>query len=471
MIDRSMDGLILIAPISSRRHLQAVARTVPTVVVGRHGHSADYDTVTDDDFAGAGLIVAHLAGLGHRHIAHIEHLEKDLVRLVEMANAQRADGYRHAMNVHGVADGIDIVSTTYTQEGGYRGAQKLLARETRPTAIFAGADIVAMGVLDALTEADLSAPGDISLAGYDNTTFAASGPFSLTTVDQAGHEMGVNAARLLLDRVADRTMPTAQVKLSPPSSPGARPQPRPPPAGADQTPWRLTSPSPSTTGGSTARTAASAYASTRPTVWPAPVSSGRHGGAFYGGDIDVPESDWVARRFAERGIAVVAVDYRLAPIPQWSTGEVPVHRAERSPYPVASEEVTAVFRWATTSDTRVPFGPSAAPAPGGALTAGASLRLRDEGGPLPHAVVLVYPVVHAALPPMTAELAAKVATLPDPDAVGAEAVRRMNLHYVGEPAALREPYAFPGGHDLTGLPPTFILNADIDSARAPQRTG
>jgi LacI family transcriptional regulator len=215
MIDRSMDGVILIAPISARRHLQAVARTLPTVVIGRHGHSPDYDTVTDDDFAGAGLVVAHLAELGHRHIAHIEHLEKDPVRLVEMPNAQRADGYRHAMNAHGLADGIDVVSTTYTQEGGYLGARRLLARPRRPTAIFAGADIVAMGVLDALTEEGLATPHDISLAGYDNTTFAAFGPISLTSVDQAGHQMGVNAARLLLDRITDRTRPTAQVKLSP----------------------------------------------------------------------------------------------------------------------------------------------------------------------------------------------------------------------------------------------------------------
>jgi LacI family transcriptional regulator len=215
MIDRSMDGVILIAPVSSRHHLQSVARTVPTVVVGRHGHSPDYDTVTDDDFTGAGLIVAHLAGLGHRRIAHIEHHETDPVRLKEMPNAVRADGYRHAMRVHGLGDDIDIASTTYTQEGGYLGARELLSRDIRPTAIFAGADIVAMGVLDAMTEAGLSAPGDMSIAGYDNTTFAAFGPISLTTVDQAGHQMGANAARLLLDRIADRTRPTAQVKLSP----------------------------------------------------------------------------------------------------------------------------------------------------------------------------------------------------------------------------------------------------------------
>jgi len=191
-----------------------------------------------------------------------------------------------------------------------------------------------------------------------------------------------------------------------------------------------------------------------------------HGGAFYGGDLDMPESDWVARRLAERGIAVVAVDYRLAPIPEWSGDEVPTTHAARANYPIASEEITEAFRWATTAGARARVWAIGGASAGATLAAGATLRLRDNGQPLPHAMVLVYPIVHAELPPMTAELAAKVRTLPDPDAVGAEAVSRMNLHYVREPAALGESYAFPGGHDLTGLPPTFILNSDIDSLRA-----
>ncbi|GAA0459003.1 LacI family transcriptional regulator [Paractinoplanes deccanensis] len=215
MIDRSMDGVVLIAPVASPRRLQSVARTVPTVVVGRHGHSPDYDTVTDDDFSGAALVVDHLVGLGHRRIAHIEHLETDAVRLREMPNARRADGYRHAMRAHGLGDQIDIAATSYTREGGYAGARELLSREPRPTAIFAGADIVAMGVFDALAEAGLSAPADVSLAGYDDTTFASFGPISLTTVDQAGHQMGGQAARLLLERIGDRGRPTSQVRLSP----------------------------------------------------------------------------------------------------------------------------------------------------------------------------------------------------------------------------------------------------------------
>ncbi|MFF7560445.1 LacI family transcriptional regulator [Streptomyces pseudovenezuelae] len=215
MIDRGMDGLILVAPVSPRAHLEHVAAVVPTVVVGRHGHSPAYDSVGDDDVTGAALVVGHLAGLGHRRIAHIEHHETDPTRSVEMPNAQRADGYRRAMRDLGLDQEIDVVSTTYTQQGGYEGARELLSRARRPTAVFAGADIVAMGVLEAVAEAGLSVPGDISVAGYDNTTFAALGPISLTSVDQAGSEIGRNAARLLLERIANRGKPSVQVSLSP----------------------------------------------------------------------------------------------------------------------------------------------------------------------------------------------------------------------------------------------------------------
>jgi LacI family transcriptional regulator len=57
------------------------------------------------------------------------------------------------------------------------------------------------------------------VAGYDNTTFAAFGPISLTSIHQAGHATGDNAARLLLERIADRDKPTVQVQLSPALAP------------------------------------------------------------------------------------------------------------------------------------------------------------------------------------------------------------------------------------------------------------
>jgi LacI family transcriptional regulator len=219
MVDHSMDGLILVAPVSSRQHLEHVAEHVPTVIVGRHGRSARYDSVADDDLTGAALVVNHLADLGHRRIAHIEHLEHDPDRLAEMPNAVRAEGYRRTMRARRLDEYIDIASTSYTQEGGHLGARQLLERIHPPTAIFAGADIVAMGALQAIADAGLRVPDDIAVAGYDNTMFAGFAPVGLTSVDQGGHRMGRNAARLILERAGDPGRPATHMKLTPTLAP------------------------------------------------------------------------------------------------------------------------------------------------------------------------------------------------------------------------------------------------------------
>ncbi|SEM93391.1 LacI family DNA-binding transcriptional regulator [Nonomuraea pusilla] len=209
MIDRSMDGLILISPVMTDAELAAIAAAVPVVVVGRHGgagaSSAAYDSVVDDDVMGARLVVDHLVGLGHTRIAHITHLER--ARAQGLPHTVRAEGYRQAMRAHGLAD--DVLATSFTEEGGFEGARELLARDDRPTAIFAGADIAALGVLRAADEAGLSVPEDLSVAGYDNIGIASLKRISLTSVDQDGHVIGATAARLLVERIEGRSRSVA----------------------------------------------------------------------------------------------------------------------------------------------------------------------------------------------------------------------------------------------------------------------
>src|SRR3954447_8218678 len=204
---------------------------------------------------------------------------------------------------------------------------------------------------------------------------------------------------------------------------------------------------------------------------PAPGSPGLvwvHGGAFAWGDLDMPESDWVAGSLAERGISVVAVDYQLAPEPQFP-GFAPSDRPGAH-FPVASEEVSAAFDWAVRhaeelgiTATSLSLGGASA---GGNLAAGAALRLRDVGEAQPHSLLLAYPIVHAELPPPHAELAAKIESLAPEHRFPPEVVGIMNLNYVFDPAHLTHPYAFAGTQDLAGLTPTFILNSDYDSLRS-----
>ncbi len=193
-----------------------------------------------------------------------------------------------------------------------------------------------------------------------------------------------------------------------------------------------------------------------------------HGGAFMHGDLDMPEADWVARGLAAEGVVVASVDYRLVPPLDYraAAGAPPSSHGVR--FPVASEELTSAFGWARDAGFGVAgelwsLGGASA---GGNLAAGASLRLRDAGGPQPRSVVLAYPVAHHELPAPRPELAEKIAALPPERDFPPAAVRAMNSSYLGYDGAPTSPYAFPGGQHLEGLPPTFVLTSDHDALRS-----
>jgi acetyl esterase len=207
-----------------------------------------------------------------------------------------------------------------------------------------------------------------------------------------------------------------------------------------------------------------------------------HGGGFLGGTLDMPEADEVARRIADAGTPVVSVGYSLAPadlllemagtsehLPSREQIEAEIAASgSRVRFPVASLQVVEAFDWAVEhakelggEQGRVGLGGASA---GGNLAAGAALRLRDRGDRHPSALLLCYPALHAELPPADEHLAAALAALPG-GGLSSESTRSLSLNYVGDPAELANPYAFPGGHDVRGLPPTLIVTAGRDRLR------
>lgn len=194
-----------------------------------------------------------------------------------------------------------------------------------------------------------------------------------------------------------------------------------------------------------------------------------HGGSWVGGDLDMPEADWVSRELAARGICVISVDYRLAP---WFDMAAPPYALTEDghPFPVAHEEAVFVFDWVRShaadsdiSPSLLSFGGASA---GSNIAAGGALALRDRAGIQPRALLLVYPIVHSTLPVPRPELAAKMERLPVAESFSPELLDAMSRNYVGGAGVLSHAYAFPGGHDLQGLPPTFILNSDHDTLRS-----
>jgi DNA-binding LacI/PurR family transcriptional regulator len=194
LVERRIDGIVLLSPRIPVEEISKVAKTTPAVLVGRLTTEDYLDCVVNDDFAGALMAVEHLAELGHRRIAHITGGSG--------AGAEaRRRGYESAMRELALGAYVQVAYGDYTDEGGYWGARRLLNAVTRPTAIFAANDFAAMGALTAISEAGLSVPEDISLVGYDNIYLAALSSISLSSVDQPRHDMGVLAGRLLLERI------------------------------------------------------------------------------------------------------------------------------------------------------------------------------------------------------------------------------------------------------------------------------
>lgn len=204
MVDRKMDGLVLVAPFGPEEELEKIGHGTPTVVLGRHGPGQNYDTVASDDKAGSALIVSHLASLGHRRIAHLMHVGSEKNEST-MPQSVRAEGYVEAMVSSGLRDEVDVVEARWSQEGGEAAVAEVLKRRVLPTAIYAGSDLAAFGVLAKLCELGIPTPGDFSVAGYDNAIAGSFPQIALTTVDQSGIEMGSTAARLLVERIRGRT--------------------------------------------------------------------------------------------------------------------------------------------------------------------------------------------------------------------------------------------------------------------------
>lgn len=215
MVDRGMDGLILIAPGTSRGDVLATAARTPTVVIGHHDAAEVHDSVLDADGMGAAMVVDHLVSLGHRRIALVSSPGTKSSQWRKTPEIVLTDGYVDAMRRHGLEADANVVRAAYSDEGGYRAGLELLSASKRPTAIMTGADIAAMGVFRAADELGLRVPEDLSLVGYNNTALAALTAVQLTSVDQAGRTMGSAAARMLIERVEGRRTRAMQTTMTP----------------------------------------------------------------------------------------------------------------------------------------------------------------------------------------------------------------------------------------------------------------
>ena len=199
---RQVDGFI--TGTARRQHplLRELADTgIPLVQVNRRMDDDDVPSVVADDIAGVRLAIDHLVELGHTQIAHVAG------SLEVSTGQQRFDGFLKAMADRGVPVDERLIPTAlnYSEAEGQRLTRALLDGGLPFTAILAGNDLMALGCIDAINEAGLRCPEDVSVVGFNDMDWSARFAPPLTTVRVPHYDLGVQAADLILERQTTET--------------------------------------------------------------------------------------------------------------------------------------------------------------------------------------------------------------------------------------------------------------------------
>ncbi len=196
LLSRYIDGVIFVEPWRDETNATLDLANKPYVYVYRLFEGDSTNSVILDDLHGGRLAVEHLVKLGHRRIAYINGPHG------WVTSKERLESYRAVLLENGIPyDPTLIEEGTWEVQSGYRAAQKFLGLQVRPTAIFAGNDLMALGAIYAIQEAGLNVPKDIAIVGYDDREIASLSNPTITTVCTPSFEMGKTAARLIVERL------------------------------------------------------------------------------------------------------------------------------------------------------------------------------------------------------------------------------------------------------------------------------
>ena len=212
MRSRQVDGFILAT--ARRRHpllLRAAEDELAVVLVNRVVDSHAFPSASVDDARGSRLAVAHLVGLGHRRLAHLGGPQ------ALSTGVGRYQGFLAGMETAGLEVDPALVTFAdgFSQQEGARRCRDLLRAAPRCTGVVVANDLLALGCYAALEEAGLRCPEDISIVGFNDMPFIDRVHPPLTSVAFSHYRIGAEAARLVLERIADRHGPVTATFLQP----------------------------------------------------------------------------------------------------------------------------------------------------------------------------------------------------------------------------------------------------------------
>lgn len=197
LVRRKVDGLILaVSGLDEVILRQLASQQMPYILLDQSEKQHQSDEIMVQDLIGGQLATDYLIQQGHRRIGIV--LPANSAWNIE----QRLLGYRKTLAAHQITVQEDwIINTELSKKGGYQATDQVIASGV--TAVFAVNDELAIGLYRGFAERQLSIPENLSIVGYDNVDWCEYVTPKLTTVRQPIFELGQEAARLLLDRIAD----------------------------------------------------------------------------------------------------------------------------------------------------------------------------------------------------------------------------------------------------------------------------
>jgi LacI family transcriptional regulator len=190
-----VDGIILSSPVTDCESVLRALETmdVPFVRISPGTNHALTSSVFMDDAQAADDMTTHLINLGHRRIGFIKGHSN------HMASDDRQFGYRRALDRVGIPfEPHLVVDGAFDFDSGVAGANALLDLSDCPTAIFASNDDMAAGVLAVAHDRGIDVPGELSVAGFDDTTLARTVWPPLTTIRQPMADLARTATQTLI---------------------------------------------------------------------------------------------------------------------------------------------------------------------------------------------------------------------------------------------------------------------------------
>jgi len=190
-----VDGVIMLPPVSEIRELVDALESwgIPYVRFSSELSATPWRVVVTNYGPAVTDMTNHLVELGHRRIGFISGPRNNI------SSQKRQEAFVEALAHHGLQLRKEFVAEgAFTYESGVRAARKLLAKDDRPTAIFAANDEMAFGVMNVAHELGIAVPGDLSVVGFDGTRFATFVIPSLSTIRRPSRDMAGLGARKLL---------------------------------------------------------------------------------------------------------------------------------------------------------------------------------------------------------------------------------------------------------------------------------